>query len=156
MPLPCPACRPARNWHFSRQCILRLPRRKRCVFSKPPVTAVTRTICFFWFFPCQSWNPIFSNSVSWSWKKSCNTSHVGIRSSWAMAKLSKSSSAPLGVRLPIASDENCVTICHYLSLSVHMAMPQGPMGSGHRQAFEVPNLKDQHAGCGQIKTANTD
>jgi hypothetical protein len=31
-----------------------------------------------------------------------------------MAKLSKSSSAPLGVRLPIASDENCVTICHYL------------------------------------------
>ena len=118
MPLPCPACRPARNWHFSRQCILRLPRRKRCVFSKPPVTAVTRTICFFWFFPCQSWNPIFSNSVSWSWKKCCNTSHVGIRSSWAMAKLSKSSSAPLGVRLPIASDENCVTICHYLSLSV--------------------------------------
>ena len=69
----------------------------------------------------------------------CNTSHVGIRSSWAMAKLSKSSSAPLGVRVPIASDENC--ICHYLSLSVHMAiMPQGPMGSGHRQAFEVPNL----------------
>lgn len=137
MPLPCPACRPARNWHFSRQCILRLPRRKRCVFSKPPVT---RTICFFWlFFPCQSWNPIFSNSVSWSWKQCCNTSHVGIRSSWAMAKLSKSSSAPLGVRVPIASDDNC--ICHYLSLSVHMArMPQGPMGSGHRQAFEVPNL----------------